>query len=208
YDPRTDGATVIAYPMVSPLGATPEMFPLAGSGTDAALFGWPAVVDNANIVGHRAVCVPGAVDGLALALQRYGTISFAEALGPAITLAQEGVPVTWHTTLEIARDLPALTRFPATKAIFCDPNGFAPFSVDAAAPVYLRQTDLARTLERLAAEGPRWFYEGEFAERAVTHLRQGGAPFSAQDFLRYHATVEPALRITYHDWLVATTGGG
>ncbi len=208
YDPRTGEANVVAYPMISPLGATPDMFPLAGTGTDAALFGWPSVVDNANIVGHRAVAVPGTVDGLALALQRYGTISFAEALSPAITLAQEGVPVTWHTTLEIARDLPALTRFPATKAIFCDPSGFAPFSVDGSAPVYLRQTDLARTLERLAAEGPRWFYEGEFAERAVTHLRQGGAPFSAQDFLRYRATVEPALRIHYHDWLVATVGGG
>ncbi len=208
YDPRTGEATVVAYPMVAPLGATPDMFPLAGTGTDAALFGWPAVVDNANIVGHRAVAVPGTVDGLALALREYGSISFAEALGPAIALASEGVPVTWHTTLEIARDLPALTRFPATKAIFCDPSGFAPFSVDTAAPVYLRQPDLARTLERLAAEGPRWFYEGEFAEQAVAHLQKGGAPFSAQDFLRYRARIEPALRFRYHDWLVATIGGG
>jgi len=206
YDPRTDDATVVAFPMVAPQRAHPDMFPLAGGGTDSSLFGWLRVVDDANIVGHRAVAVPGLVDGLALALERFGTVSFADALQPAIRFAEEGVPVTWHTTLQIARDLPSLTRFQATREIFC-PDGFAPFSPDAAAPVMLRQPDLARTLRRLGDEGPRWFYEGEFAEKAVAHLQEGGAPFEQSDFRDYRARIEPATRLTYRDWSVVTTGG-
>src|SRR5215218_8954881 len=90
HDPRTDEATVVEFPMVAPGGARDDMFPLSGAGTDAALFGWPAVVDNANIVGHRSVAVPGTVAGLALALETYGTISLAQALEPAIGYAEEG----------------------------------------------------------------------------------------------------------------------
>src|SRR3954447_15066156 len=42
---------VVSYPMVAPAGAQPEMFPLSGTEVDEALFGWPAVVENANVVG-------------------------------------------------------------------------------------------------------------------------------------------------------------
>src|SRR5436309_1557630 len=79
--------------------------------------------------------------------------------GIGVGYAEDGVPVTWHTTLEIARDLVNLTRFPATRTVFCDASGFASFTVDEARPVMLRQTDLGRTLRRLAEEGPRSFYE-------------------------------------------------
>ncbi|MDP8908406.1 MAG: gamma-glutamyltransferase family protein, partial [Chloroflexota bacterium] len=105
---------VIEYPMIAPAAATPEMFPLSGAGADNSLFGWPATQGNANVVGHRAVAIPGTVAGLALALARYGTMPLDRVLAPAIALAEEGVPVTWHTTLTIARDLANLRRFPAT----------------------------------------------------------------------------------------------
>ncbi len=91
------------------------MFPLSGAGVDEALFGWPAVVENANVVGYRSVAVPGTVAGLALALQRWGTISLADALAPAIRWAEEGIPVSWHTTLKVAADLATLKRFPGDR---------------------------------------------------------------------------------------------
>ena len=106
--------------MISPAEATPGMFPLSGEGSGDALFGWPAVVENANVWGYRSVAVPGTVAGLALALERWGTISLAEALAPAIRWAEEGFPVFWHTTLKIAQDLATLKRNPATAAIFLD----------------------------------------------------------------------------------------
>src|SRR5215212_9284502 len=77
-----EAPAVVTYPMAAPAAAQPEMFPLSGTGSDAALFGWPAVVDSANVWGYRSVTVPGTVAGLALALERWGTISLAEALAP------------------------------------------------------------------------------------------------------------------------------
>src|SRR5215208_6803137 len=88
-----EAEAVVAYPMVAPAGTRPEMFPLSGAGSDAALFGWPAVVDSANVWGYRSVAVPGTVAGLALALERWGTISLAEALATAtIFLDSDGNP--------------------------------------------------------------------------------------------------------------------
>lgn len=201
-------AVVVEYPMISPRSATADMFPLAGAGADAALFGWPATAGNANIVGHRAVAVPGTIAGLALALEELGTITLAQALEPAIAIAEEGARVTWHTTLEVARDLANLTRFPATKAIFCDAAGFAPYSISEAAPQRLRQPDLARTLRAIADGGPRAFYEGEIADAIVGHLNDNGAAFTAEEFAGYRATLAPALHASYRGHDIFTIGGG
>lgn len=206
HDPASGEAVTVEFPMVAPAGATEDMFPLKGGGRDAALFGWPAVVDNANIVGHRAVAVPGALAGLALALERYGTISLEEALEPAIRYAEEGFPVTWHTTLKIAQDLATIAAFPASREIFLDPSGAPWNTLDETNPVMLRQTDLAATLRTVAEQGPRVFYEGEIAEKIVAHLKEGGAPFDLSDFANYQPTVVPALRSCYHGHEIATIG--
>lgn len=206
HDPKTDDAVTIEFPMVAPAGATETMFPLKGGERDAALFGWPTVVDNANIVGHRSVAIPGAVAGLALALEKYGTISLAEAMAAGIQYAEEGVPVTWHTTLTITRDLPTIQKFPASRALFCDSAGYPLASLDESAPTMMRQTDLARTMRTVAEQGPRAFYEGPIADAIIAHLQEGGAPFTAADLANYEAKVVPALRANYHGHEIATLG--
>ncbi len=198
---------VVEFPMLAPAAATPEMFPLAGSGADTALFGWPLVAGGANVAGPRAVALPGAVAGLALALERFGTISLAQALLPAIAFARDGVPVSWHTTLMIARDAAMLSRFPATAAIFL-PDGAPPVTIEQAAPTLLRQTDLAATLEGIAADGPRAFYEGPIAEAIGAHLAAEGGLLTADDLRRYAPTITATTTATYAGHVVHTTGGG
>ena len=199
---------VVAYPMIAPAGARPEMFPLSGIESDQALFGWPAVVDSANVWGYRSVAVPGTVAGLALALERWGTISLAEALAPAIRWAEEGFPVYWHTTLMIADDLGTIRQIPATAAIFLDEDGNPPVTQEQANPRLLRQEDLARTLRAIASDGPRVMYEGTIGQTIADDLAANGAPFSRDDFARYQARIEPALSTTYGDAEVHTLGGG
>lgn len=207
HDTKSGESAVVEFPMISPAGATPDMFPLSGTGPDAALFGWPQVVDSANIVGHRSVCIPGSVDGLALALETFGSMSLASILEPAIEYAEEGFPVTWHVSMEIARDLPSLSRFPATQAIFC-PDGRAPWSLTERTMLRLHQYDLARTLRTIADQGPRSFYEGELAQRMVRELQKGGGSHTLEDFSSYRAKVMPALTVDYHGYQVATMGAG
>ena len=204
---RERRSVVIEYPMISAAAATPAMFPLAGGGvTDAFLFGWPAVIDSANVIGHRAVAVPGAVAGLALALERHGTRSLAAALEPAIALADEGVPVTWHTTLTIAKDMANLRRFPETARTFL-PHGVPPATVEQSRPALIRQPELARTLRQLADEGPRAFYEGALARAIAAHLGEHGSPVTADDLAAYEARETPGLTIDYRGHQVHTVGG-
>lgn len=198
---------VIEYPMISPLAATETMFPLSG-GVDAALFGWPSVVGNANVLGFQSIAVPGTVAGLALALERYGTLPLATVLEPAIVAAEEGIPVTWHTTLMEARDLGNLQRFPSTARVFLNADGNPLVSIEQTNPTSLRQPDLAATLRTIAEQGPRAFYEGEIAARIVGFLREHGAILTQEDFAAYQALDEPTVSVEYHGATVHTMGKG
>ena len=197
----------IEYPMLSPAGATPEMFPLAHTAPDASLFGWPSTIGNANVVGQRAVAIPGTVDGLALALERYGTMSLADVLAPAIEIAERGFEITWHTTNMIARDVANLSRFPATAEIYLDAAGHPPVTMLQANPNIIRNPDLARTLRCIAENGPRWFYESEIAETFASHFREHGGTHTADDFRHYHAREAPPRSVPYGSHTVHTAGG-
>src|SRR3954447_24282778 len=203
-----EAPAVVAYPMAAPAGARPEMFPPSGAGSDTELFGWPAVVDSANVWGYRSVAVPGTVAGLALALQRWGTISLAEALAPAIRWADEGVPIFWHTTLMIAGDLGTLKRFPATATIFLDGDGNPPITLEQERPRRLRQVDLARTLRAIASEGPRVMYDGSLGQTIADALAANGASFTREASPSYQAQIAPALSTRYGGTEVHTVGGG
>ncbi len=206
YDPKTGDGNVVSFPMVSPAAATPEMFPLTGGGPDAALFGWPEVADSLNIVGPLAVAAPGTVPGLDLALQAFGSRSLAQLLEPAISIAEKGISVTWHTSLEIARDLANLRRFGATKAIYC-PNDLVPWSAMADRPARILNPDLAESLRTIAREGASAFSTGSIASAIDDWFRASGGLLTGDDLTRYEAKIEPALQFEYHDALITTTGG-
>lgn len=199
-------AVVIEYPVVAPLAATPDMYAPAPKGTPAS-YHWDAMLDDANVIGHRSVSVPGTVAGLALALERYGTISLAQAIAPAVAAAEEGFPVTWETSFWISRDHANLSAYPEARKIFLDEAGSPLFARGEASIPRLRQPDLARTLRAIAEQGPRVFYEGEFASRAVTHLSEHGMPYALEDFTRYQARETKPIKVAYNGAEIWTVGG-
>jgi gamma-glutamyltranspeptidase/glutathione hydrolase len=201
------GDSVVEFPMVAPAGATPELFPLAAQDRDTALFGWATVVDNANIHGPKSIAVPGSLAGLALALEKFGTISLAQALEPAIAYAEEGVPITWHWSYEVARYLPLFQKYEGTRAIFLDENGNIPWSADTRRPLRQRNPDLARTLRAIADQGPAAFYEGEPAAKIAAYLSERGMPFAASDFANYRAVLSKPLVTDFHGHQILSLSG-
>ena len=199
-------AVVVEYPTIAPFGASADMYTPAPKGS-ASSYHWDAMVDDANVIGHRSVAAPGTVAGLALALEQFGTITLAESVAPAIAIAEEGFRVGWETSYWLSRDHANLSRHVETRKLFCDEGGSPLFARSAADFPVLRQPELAATLRTIAEEGPRAFYEGEFARAAVAHLGEHGAPFTLEDFARYRAHVAPALRVPYRDRDVWTIGG-
>jgi gamma-glutamyltranspeptidase/glutathione hydrolase len=155
--------------------------------------------------GPLSAIVPGAVDSLLLALEKYGTKSFAEIIQPAIELAQ-GVPFDAHYERLIGHHRATLEKWPASAKVFL-PNGHP-----AKVGEIFSQPDLARTLQEMAEaehgaasqgrergiEAVRaHFYRGPIAHRISEFCKQAGCLLREGDFAAFHARVEQPLTTNY-----------
>ena len=123
----------------------------------------------------HAVTVPGAVDGWATLLDRFGTRSLGDVLQPAIQLARQGHPVGPRT----AHDWAELADF-----VGQDEGGRMHYLPDGKAPVagqMVRQPALADTLEIIAEQGRDGFYGGGVAEDIVATLQAKGSLITLDD---------------------------
>src|SRR5690242_12436047 len=159
----------------APKAARPDMFELLGGGARSGMYAWPAVKDNANIEGPLSVGVPGQPAALCLALERYGRLPRDRVMAPAIRIAREGFEVDWYVSLSLAMYHERLHKAGDAGGIFFRSSG-APLRppIGTEPSDKLVQTDLARSLEAVAREGPRVLYEGELGRAIVDGVRACG----------------------------------
>jgi gamma-glutamyltranspeptidase/glutathione hydrolase len=193
---------------LAPGRAHESMFPLAG-GVSEALFAWPRVEGAANEFGPRSVAVPGSVAGLALALERYGTLDWRDALAPAIALARDGFRTDWYLALTTAKLMEELSAFPPTAAAYLRDARwvYRPPSSSTGLGDRIVYPDLARTLERLAREGPPAFYRGAIGQAICEHLAAHGGLVDMADLAAYEVRVAPVLAGRYRDLDLAFSPG-
>ena len=200
-----DTVHTVHFGMVAPQGLDPADYPIVG-GRSGDLFSWPAVKDDRNIMGYHSMAVPGYVAGVALALERFGTVSWVQALEPAITLAEAGMEVDWYANLRIANNARDLARFDSSRAVFL-PDGLPPGHENVGPLPRLRLGNLAATLKRLAQAGPRDFYEGRIARDIARDVAHGGGSVVEADLKAYRASVHEAVRGRYRDATIHGASG-
>lgn len=202
-------ALLIDYAMQAPAAATETMYPMSDEASaDVGFFGWPTTQGNRHVIGPHSIAVPGTLAGLSLALERFGTISLADALAPAIALAEDGFPVTWHTTQTLTKVQKTLRDYPETARILLRSDGDAPFSTEQANPSWIRQPELAATLRQIADGGPDVFYRGEIGAKMADYLSSQGTVFSSEDLANYQPRILEPNAVEYHGHTVYTTRGG
>ena len=137
--------------------------------------------------GAETITVPGALSGWAELLRRYGTISLAQALEPAIRTAEEGFPVTPIIAADWAADVAGLQRDSGARATYLLDGSRSP-----AAGEWFRNPDLAASFRTIARQGPAAFYGGALGQRIVERVRAMGGFLTIED-LRNHRPlwVEP-----------------
>lgn len=156
------------------------------------------VIPEASTVGYRAVGVPGTVAGFAVALEKFGTMSWAEVVRPAEKLAREGFLVSDSLARSLKGYSSMLSRFPDSHRIFLRQGN--PYQEGER----LRQPDLAATFRRLIERGPREFYEGETARMIADDMARNGGLMTAEDLKAYRAVERPPLRATYRGYEIVT----
>lgn len=149
---------------------------------------------NLSRFSHRSAGVPGTVAGLALALEKYGTLSLADTLASAIKLAEEGFTVTPGFSNSIKSQAKRLKKWDSTGEIFFKSEGDFYEPEDK-----FIQNDLARTLKAIARNGTKAFYQGEIAALIVKEMKSHNGLITKDDLLNYKPVVRKPVHGTYRN---------
>jgi len=198
YDAKTGKVVSINAEGTAPKLATIEWY--------KANQGGKLPVDDTLLAGT----VPGVVDAWYILLDRWGTMTFAEVLAPAIEIAERGFPLSESVAHAMAKT-EKLRKYPSTvKVLF--PDGREP----QAGQVW-RNPQLARTLRRLveaeraaAGQGRRAalkaardrFYKGDIAREMARFSEENGGLFRYEDFAEYTAKIEEPVFVDYRGYRV------
>ncbi len=146
-----------------------------------------------SLEGWRSAGVPGTVRGFELAHRKYGSRKWADLIEPAATLAAQGFQVSYALaeSLKSARNL---SQDPESKRIFLK-NGTYWEPGDT-----LTQPELARTLNRIAQNGVKEFYEGETAQKLSEAMTRKGGLITLSDLKNYAAVERAPLTGSYRGY--------
>jgi gamma-glutamyltranspeptidase / glutathione hydrolase len=181
---RDGRQSFIDFRETAPLAASATMYQDAGG----------TVIPGLSTRGYRAVAVPGTVAGLELARTRYGTVTRAALMAPAIKLARSGFILDHgdasflnEGAIDFAKDAPSAAIFVNKGKAWQKGNR-------------LIQTDLARMLQSISAKGADAFYKGEIARRIVAASQANGGILTLADFAAYRAVERTPLECDYRGY--------
>jgi gamma-glutamyltranspeptidase / glutathione hydrolase len=147
-----------------------------------------------SIVSGLGVGVPGTVAGFELAWRKYGSgrFSFADLVAPAARLARAGIAVDDDLVDSLPLGAARLALHSSSARIFLRPDGQPKSLGDR-----LDLSDLADTLDMIAAKGAAGFYEGPVADKLVAAIGATGGRMTLDDLKAYRAVERDAVRGTY-----------
>ncbi|MBN2324788.1 MAG: gamma-glutamyltransferase [Spirochaetes bacterium] len=155
--------------------------------------------------GPLSICVPGTVKAWFTLQKRWGRLSAKDMLLSVADLARKGVRLTEYQACCLNRLRPKLERSPESKAVYVKRGGSFERGDTLANP------HLARTLETLASEGERAFYEGRIAEQIAREMETHGGLLTAEDLKSYEVDEVYPLKADVAGtevWSVPPEGGG
>jgi gamma-glutamyltranspeptidase/glutathione hydrolase len=149
------------------------------------------VIPKLAVDGALATAIPGLPAGLVHISEKYGQLSLAESLAPAIRYAQTGFAVGGRYLKLLKFRAELIKQYPDTATIFLD-EGKLPqlYSI-------LRQPDLAQTLMQLAESGRDGFYSGDIADKLVDGVQKAGGIWTKADLESYQVAEREPVRGLY-----------
>jgi len=179
----------IDYREMAPVRAHRDMFLDSSGEVDRERAGY----------SHLAAGVPGTVAGLLHALEKYGTMSRAQVLEPAIKLAKDGFKVNYGLESGLIARTARLTANAATAKAYYKANN-EPYR----AGELLVLPDLAKTLKRISDHGRDGFYKGVTADLIVAEMERHGGLIDHEDLEGYKVVERMPVRGQYKGYEVVS----
>jgi gamma-glutamyltranspeptidase/glutathione hydrolase len=179
-------AEALDYREKAPLKASRDMYLDAQTGE---------VIEKASTLGWLASGVPGTVQGMWNAHQRYGSLKWKELLKPAIRLAEKGYKLSQKKAALLSRYKERFSLFPASKKIFLK-NGNEAYQ---AGDLFV-QKDLAQSLNRISEKGPAGFYKGKTASLIEAAFQKNGGLITRNDLNEYSSVWRKPLVFNYRGY--------
>jgi len=176
--PANGDVVTLDYREKAPAAAHRDMFLDAEGNVDRDL----------AVNSRQSAGVPGSVAGLLEALEKYGTMTPAEVIAPAIRLAEEGFVLNNDLASQFRGNMNSFRRYPASMAVFTRDG--TPYE----SGHLWRQPDLAKTLKAIAEQGRNGFYTGPVADFIVSDMAANNGLITHADLQNY----EPVWREPVH----------
>jgi gamma-glutamyltranspeptidase/glutathione hydrolase len=156
-------------------------------------------IPNASTNGPISSAIPGEPAAFEYLARKYGKLPLKQSLQPAIRLARDGFPLYARLQYGIKAKHDILARSPDAAKAFLTADGNVP-EVGA----IIKQPELARTLEAIANQGAKGFYEGRVAQNLVAGVRAGGGIWTLEDLKNYRVVERKPLIGEYHGARIIT----
>ncbi len=182
-----DMSLMLDYRENSPAGAPADLFNLDDEGN---------VTGEENHLGVKAPAVPGTFAGMAMALEKFGTITLAQVARHAVAYGRDGFAITPFLGWVLGNDIDlAETKFNRSEEaaktwLKSDGSGYTTGEM-----FYNRE--LADTVEAVATKGIGEFYEGPVADSAGRYMEANGGPMRASDFAAYRPILRTPIQGTF-----------
>ncbi|MBN2730934.1 MAG: gamma-glutamyltransferase [Balneolaceae bacterium] len=182
---RADGTDItLDYREQAPGKAGPNMYIRDGE-----------YVSDLSREGALAVGVPGVVDGMIKALEKYGSLPLKTVMQPAIKLAKEGYSLSWIQAKTLNNYRESLMEFESSRTYFtkADSSNFEEGDL-------FIQEDLAKTLERIAAQGRDGFYSGKTADLIVKEMKRNNGLITRDDLKNYESKWRDPIQTKFQEY--------
>ncbi len=172
---------VVDYRETAPALATPGM-----------------LAEKGRVSQYRLVGVPGTVAGLALAHEKFGTLSWRDLVMPAVRLAAEGFTVDAALAKSLNKALSTSDKFAEFRHVYGKSAGREAWRPGDR----LVLPELSETLRGIADLGPQGFYQGSTAERIAAEMKAGGGLVSMADLEQYRAKLRAPIRGAFRGYQI------
>jgi gamma-glutamyltranspeptidase / glutathione hydrolase len=168
----------------------------SGARADMYLDARGEVVPDLSLIGNLGVGVPGTVEGFWEAHRRFGRLSWAADLAPAIRLASQGF-IPSAAMVKVRDD---------DRSMFAGKTNFAAYFGAVSEGQRFRQPELAATLRRIARDGDKGFYAGPTADLIVAQMNRGAIKglITRADLGGYRAVWREPIRARWRGFEVIT----